>query len=105
MEATFASLISDSIVVNNPANQIIGRDGVLGAYRAGIIDYAVFDRRIEHAGKLGDAVIVMGGSAVTPEEPGPNAGKLVRRLHGRLAQGSRAAWKLAARQATVIAVE
>lgn len=102
-EATFMSLVSDAIVVNNPANQIVGRDGVLGAYRAGIIDYASFERTIEHAGKLGDAVIVMGGETVVPKI-GPTAGKSVRRRFTDIWRKEAGGWKLAARQATVTGI-
>ena len=101
----FIALLSDDLVVNNPMNKIGRRADTVAAYRGGVINYAAFDRSVEYAGKLGDAVAMMGEETFTPNPGAPNAGKTVRRRFTDIWRKENGAWKLALRQATIISVE
>ena len=104
-EQAFIALLGEDLVVNNPMNKIGHRADTIGAYRAGVINYAAFDRRIEYAGKLGDAVAMMGEETFTPNPGAPNAGKTVKRRFTDIWRKEQGDWKLALRQATIISVE
>lgn len=97
--AGFAALLAPDLVVNNPQNGISKRGGTAQRGQAGQISYSSYVRTIEHAGKIGDLVVLMGGEQVVAK--GSTAP--VQRRFTDLWRKEGAEWRLAARQATVIA--
>jgi hypothetical protein len=104
-EAGFIGLLSAELAINSPMNVVGRRADTIAAYRAGIINYSTFERKIEYAGKVGDCVATMGEETFTPNPGAPNAGKTVRRRYTDVWRKESGAWKLALRQATIISVQ
>ena len=101
----FAALHAPEFIVNSPANRVIDGKTAARAFAAGMIDYSSFERRVEHAGKLPNGmVVIMGEEVLVPRGSAPNAGKTVRRRFTDLWRDDAGAWKLSVRQATIIDV-
>jgi ketosteroid isomerase-like protein len=105
VEAVARESASD-LIVNSPANRVLGLETILGFFREGRMNYASFDVTIEGLDGRGDHVVIMGEEVVRPKESAPNAGKTVRRRFTDVwrldADGQ---WRLTIRQATITAVE
>lgn len=95
---TFSALLAPDLVVNNPQNEISRRGGTAQRSQAGLISYSAYSRSIEHAGKLGDMVLLMGDEQVTPK----NSSTPIRRCFTDVWRKAANGWVLAARQATVV---
>ena len=74
----------------------------MGLVRAGILDYASFEREIEAVLIHGDTAILMGLETVKPRNKAPLAGQTVRRRFTNIWMKRDGRWQLTARQATVI---
>ena len=99
----FAALHAPEFIVNSPANRVIDGKTAARAFAAGMIDYSSFERRVEHAGKLPNGmVVIMGEEVLVPRGSAPNAGRTVRRRFTDLWRDDAGAWKLSVRQATII---
>lgn len=100
--ATFAAMLADDLVVNNPQNGVSlpGETARRGA--GGQIGYAAYDRTIDYAGLRGDMVVLMGEERCVPRAPHPMAGQVVRRRFTDLWRHENGGWRLAVRQATII---
>ena len=101
----FAAALAPEVVVNSPGNTVNHRAQVIERFAGDAIRYASYDRRVEYAGLVGDAVVVMGEETVQPIASSRDAGKTVRRRFTDLWREEDGVWRLAARQATIIAVE
>lgn len=97
-----AELMSTQIVVQNPENAIVGFNRIMDRVRTGKINYSTFERNIEKISFVGEVAIVMGLETLTPKGDTQNAGKTVKRRFTNIWMKENNAWKLTARQATVV---
>lgn len=100
--AAFAALLADDLAVNNPQNGVSVRGATQQRSSAGQISYRSYDRVIEYAGLRGDMVILMGEEMVMPRPLDRTPARPVHRRFTDLWRRDAGAWKLTARQATVI---
>lgn len=101
--AGFAALLADDLVVNNPQNGVSVRGATGRRSATGQISYSRYDRVIEYAGLRADMVLLMGEEIVVSNAPGEPSGRATHRRFTDLWKPVNGAWKLTARQATVIA--
>ena len=97
-------LMSKKIIVQNPENTIVGFQQILDRIKSGKINYSSFERKIDSIAFLNDIVIVMGLETLIPQGDTQNAGKNVIRRFTNIWTKENGAWKLTARQATVVSV-
>lgn len=101
-------LWSEHFTVNAPNNRVsVGRKAVLDTFvHAGVIDFARFDRTIEHASVDGDFVLLMGLETVVPKADAPQAGLRagvpVKRRFTNIWKKEGDTWRLYWRHANVI---
>jgi ketosteroid isomerase-like protein len=101
-------LWSEHLTVNAPNNQVvIGRQAVLDTFvHAGIINFSVFDRRIEFIRADGSLVFIMGLETITSIGDAPSAGlaagKTIQRRFTNIWKNEEGTWRLFARHANVI---
>ena len=106
--AAIERLWSQDFFVNAPNNRVVvGREATLDAFvRSGIIDFARFDRTVEHVHVDSGFVFVMGAETVTPKNDAPSAGlkagQTVRRRFTNVWKDENGVWRLFARHANVI---
>jgi len=98
-------LFSTQIVVHNPENTIVGYDRIIERIKAGKINYASFERIIENISFVENIGIVMGKEIIVPQGVTANAGKTITRRFTNIWMKHGDAWKLTARQATIILFE
>ncbi len=104
--ATFAAVFADDAAINSPQNTINRPAAAKGRFAAGLIAYVSYDRVIDFAGvRPGGEVVIMGEERLVPRDGAPNAGKTVRRRFTDVWRDEAGTWKLAVRQATIVAVE
>ncbi len=96
---------SPRMIVNTPANRVGTVDVTLQQLLAGRIDYASFTRNVENITLSGDLAILMGEEILRPQGATDNAGKTVTRRFTNVWRRSGKAWRLIARQSTIIKVE
>ena len=102
-----AALVRDS-TVNAPNNRVVvGRRAVLDTFvHAGIINFSVFERRIEHIRADGPFVFIMGLETVKPLRDAPSAGlvagQTIERRFTNIWKNEDGTWRLFARHANVI---
>lgn len=101
-------LWSEELTVNAPNNRVaVGRPAVLDMFvHAGIINFSVFERRIEHIRADGPFVFIMGLETVKPIRDAPSAGlvagQTVERRFTNIWKNEDGTWRLFARHANVI---
>ena len=106
--AAIERLWSEDFFVNAPNNRVVvGREATLDAFvRSGIIDFARFDRAVEHVHVSEGFVFVMGLETVMPKNDAPSAGlkagQTVQRRFTNIWKNENGAWRLFARHANVI---
>ncbi len=98
-------LFSAHAVVHNPENKIVTFRQMIERVKSGKIEYASFERIIDHISFVENIAIVMGKEVIIPKGMTENAGKTVRRSFTNIWMKTQAGWKLTARQATIISVE
>ena len=98
-------LWSPDIIINNPQNRISTLAQVMARIRHGQIDYTSFDRTIEKISVKGDVVMLMGQEVLKPENKADYVGKTVTRRFTNVWMRSAGAWRLVARQATIVLVQ
>jgi len=97
-------LMSSKIVVQNPENAIVGFRQIISRVKTGKINYASFERSIEKITFIGNTSIVMGKEALVPQGSSQNAGKTITRRFTNIWMKEKDAWKLVARQATIVSI-
>lgn len=97
-------LMSKKIVVQNPENAIVGYRQILDRIKTGKINYASFERRIDHIAFVNNIAIVMGLETLIPQGDTQNAGKTVKRRYTNVWTKERGDWKLTVRQATIVSI-
>ena len=101
-------LWSEELTVNAPNNRVVvGRTAVLDTFvHAGIINFSVFERRIEHIRADGRFVFIMGLETVKPLRDAPSAGlvagQTVERRFTNIWKNEDGTWRLFARHANVV---
>jgi ketosteroid isomerase-like protein len=101
-------LWSEELTVNAPNNRVVvGRRAVLDTFvHAGIINFSVFERRIEHIRADGPFVFIMGLETVKPIRDAPSAGLVaghtIERRFTNIWKNEDGTWRLFARHANVI---
>ena len=100
----FADALASDLAVNNPQNAISKREDTARLAAQGFISYSRYMRTIEYAGLRGDMVVLMGEERVTASGTNPNAGHEVVRRFTDLWKQENGAWKLTARQASIVSV-
>ena len=97
-------LMSKKIVVQNPENNIVGFRQIMDRIRGGKINYSSFERRIDNIALLNGIAVVMGLETLIPQGTTQNAGKTVKRRFTNVWTKENDAWKLSARQATIVSI-
>jgi ketosteroid isomerase-like protein len=106
--AALERLLSEQFFVNAPNNRVVvGRQGMLDVFvRSGVIDFAGFDRTIEHVHADSGFVFIMGLETVTPKNDAPSvgltAGRTIQRRFTNVWKNENGVWRLFARHANVI---
>jgi ketosteroid isomerase-like protein len=101
-------LWSDQFTVNAPNNQVVvGKRAVLDTFvRAGVVNFSMFERRIEFIRADGSFVIIMGLETVQPIGDAPSAGlvagRIIKRRFTNVWKNEAGTWRLFARHANVI---
>jgi ketosteroid isomerase-like protein len=101
-------LWSEELTVNAPNNRaVVGKRAVLDTFvHAGIINFSVFERRIEHIRADGRFVFIMGLETVKPTRDAPSAGlvagQTVERRFTNIWKNEDGTWRLFARHANVV---
>jgi hypothetical protein len=96
--------MSSKIVVQNPENAIVGFRQIISRVKTGKINYASFERSIEKITFIGNTSIVMGKEVLVPQGSSQNAGKTITRRFTNIWMKEKDAWKLVARQATIVSI-
>ena len=102
---TLTKLMSPRVVVQNPENAIVRFSQIMGRVKSGKINYASFDRVIEHISIIENIAIVMGEEIIVPQGVTANAGKTVTRRFTNIWMRDKEDWRLTARQATIVSVK
>lgn len=101
--AALMQVWSEQLLVNTPSNQVsIDRGVVLNLMRQGLINYSLFERRIERLRIDGDIAIVMGGETIQPIGNTPQAGQTLLRRFTHVWKNEAGVWRLVARHANII---
>jgi ketosteroid isomerase-like protein len=101
-------LWSEELTVNAPNNRVVvGRRAVLDTFvHPGIINFSLFERRIEHIRADGPYVFIMSLETVKPIGDAPSAGlvagQTVERRFTNIWRNEDGTWRLFARHANVI---
>ena len=94
---SLAGMFSEQLVVNNPLNQVVGKQQVLELMRSGRVRHTSLESSIEAIQRSGDVVVVMGREAVAEPD-----GKRYGRRYTNIWRREGNAWKLLARHANII---
>ena len=106
--AALDRLWSEQFTVNAPNNEVvIGKRAVMDTFvRAGIINFATFERRIEFLRVDGDFAVVMGAEILQPMSDAPAAGlvkgQITQRRFTNIWKRESGTWRLFWRHANVI---
>jgi ketosteroid isomerase-like protein len=96
-------LWSDQFIVNAPNNQVvIGKRAVLDTFvHSGVINFSLFERKIELVRLEGDFAFIMGAETVQAAG-GPAAGQTIMRRFTNIWKKDQGTWRLFARHANVV---
>ncbi len=97
--ATLDRIWLDSFVVNSPLNVVSPKPVVLELLRTGRIGHVEYSATIEHIGRHGDLVVVMGGETIVDHVGEP----AVQRRFSHVWRREGAGWRLLARHANNVA--
>ena len=103
-------LWSEELTVNAPNNRVVvGKRAVLDTFvQSGIINFSLFERRVEHIRADGPYVFIMGLETVKPNRDAPTAGlvagQAVERRFTNIWRNEAGTWRLFARHANVIPI-
>jgi uncharacterized protein (TIGR02246 family) len=97
-----ARLWSNDLVVTNPLNKFVNKQGVLGMVRSGFLVITSYERRIEYARVYGDTVILAGSETVVWGGKMPMAGKSEQLRFTAIWMKQQDRWQEVARHANVV---
>ena len=90
-------------LTNNPRGGLThGNDGVKALFKTGVINYASFERAIEHVEVHGNTAIVVGSETLTEADKSGKAGETVRRRYTNIWMKNGGRWQIVARHASVV---
>lgn len=95
-------LFAEDLMVNNPANRIVGKEAVIQSVKDRRISYSSYEPRIEKILINGTIAVVMGSETVKPIDQAPFAGKTVERRFTNIWIFRNDRWQMTARHANVI---
>lgn len=99
--AEIEALRDPAFAANTPDNSVtIGSQRGIERVRAGALDYARFDRSIEHIEVDGDVAVAMGSEVVQPKS-GPQAGQVLHRRYTNVWLKKNGNWRLRFRHANL----
>jgi hypothetical protein len=100
--AKLGVLFAEDLIVNNPANRIVGKEEVIKLVKDRRISYSSYKTNIEKIVIIGTIAVVMGSETVTPIDEAPLAGKTVERRFTNIWILRNGDWQMTARHANVI---
>ncbi len=102
----FAAGQAPELVVNSPANRVLTGPQTIGAFRAGLIDYATSEKVIEYAAvRPTGEVLLMGEEHITPRGNTRNAGRAETYRVTEIWRREGGRWLLSVRHATITKVK
>ncbi len=104
--AGFAVDQAPELVVNSPANRVLTGPMTVGAFRAGLINYASIEQTIEYAAvRPNGEVLLMGHEVVTPRGATRNSGHTQTYRVTEIWRPDAGRWLMSVRQATIVEVK
>ena len=90
-------------VTNNPRSGLThGNEGVKTLMRSGVINYASFERTIEHVEIHGNTAVVMGNENLQMAAKDGKPGQIVKRRYTNIWMKIGGKWKIIARHANIV---
>ena len=100
-----ASLFTEDLVVNTPANRVARKQQVLGFFRAGRMNYEAADTTIELLDAREGHVVIMGEEILKPGRTAPGVDTIKRRFTDVWRKEPDQTWRLTIRQATITSTQ
>ena len=91
-------LWAEDCAVNSPLQQVLRKPQVLALLQAGRIRHSAYQQEIEHIGRHGDVVVVMGHDQVAD----PPDGAITQRRYTNVWRLENGTWRLIARHANAV---
>lgn len=102
----FIALFADDALVNSPFNNVADKALASRRIATGLIDYASYDRVVDHIGlRANGEIVAMGDELIRPRGKALHAGKTIHRRFTDIWRNDGGTWKLSLRQATIYKVE
>lgn len=102
-EAAIDLYFAPNAITNNPRNGLTyGNDGVKALFKGGVINYASFERAIEHVESRGNTAIVMGNETVVTKTSDSGRAETIRRRYTNVWMKTGKNWQIVARHANII---
>jgi ketosteroid isomerase-like protein len=90
-------------ITNNPRGGLtLGNEGVKALFKTGVINYASFERVIEHVEIHGKTAIVMGNETLTTAGKDGKPGEPVKRRFTNVWTKNSGRWQIIARHASIV---
>ena len=102
-EAAIDLYFDPNSFTNNPRGGLTkGNDGVKALFKSGVINYASFERAIEHVEIRGNTAVVMGNESLTMAGNDGKPADLVKRRYTNVWMKTEGKWQIVARHASVV---
>lgn len=102
-EAGIDLYFAPNSVTNNPRGGLTyGNGGVKALFKTGVIDYASFERVIEHVEIHGNTAVIMGNESLTIAGTDGKPGAVVKRRYTNLWMKTAGKWQIVARHASIM---
>ena len=102
-EAAIDTYFAPNSVTNNPRSGLtFGNEGVKTLMRSGVINYASFERTIEHVEIHGNTAVVMGNENFQMAAKDGKPGEIIKRRYTNIWMKSGGKWKIIARHANIV---
>ena len=102
-EAAIDIYFAPNAVTNNPRSGLTyGNEGVKTLMRSGVINYASFERTIEHVELHGNTAVVMGNENFQMAAKDGKPGQIIKRRYTNIWMKSGSKWKIIARHANIV---
>lgn len=102
-EAAIDLYFAPNSITNNPRGGLTyGNGGVKALFNSGVINYASFERAIEHVEIHGTTAVVAGNESLTVAGKDGRPGEVVRRRYTNVWMKSGGKWQIVARHASIM---
>lgn len=102
-EAAVDLYFAPNAVTNNPRSGLTyGNEGVKTLMRSGVINYASFERAIEHVEIHGNTAVVMGNESLQMAATDGKPGQTIKRRYTNIWMKTGGKWRIIARHANVV---